>query len=125
MSEVNDPEKQAAERDAQLQGLVWKDRRFSVRHSYDIATFVIPDTGHPIAEIHSRGGIQTGFRGPSGEISVLGGNDVVYLYDTKGRLRERFVADNLPEGYTALTQAELQRVFFRRINMPQVGNVIN
>jgi len=125
MLEGNDPERQAAERDAQLRKLAQKDRRISLRHGYDFGTAVAPDTGEPIMQIHNREGGYIGFRGPNGEMFILTSKAVVYLYGPRGRLRERFVADDLPKGYTALTSAELQREFFRRTNEPQVGNLIN
>ncbi len=121
MLEGDNPEEQAAERHAQLQELAQTDERMSRLLGYEFGTFTSKETGRPIVQIHNRDGEYVGFRGSDGERFVVPSNTIIYRYDEQGRLMERFIAGNLPEGYTPLTPAEIQRNLFRLANVPQVG----
>jgi hypothetical protein len=123
MPDKDDPARQAAESRAALEEQVEVDKRFSRIWERDVMTLSYAATGRILEERHFRGGAPILVRYPDGGIVPLGSDDIVHKYGADGRVEMRFVARDLPEGYTVVDSARYKRRLLDRVtNRPQPGN---
>lgn len=123
MPDSDNPDKKDAQRRAALEEQAEKDRRFSRIWKTDVMTLSYAATGRILEERHFRGGAPILVRYPDGSIVPLSSDDIVHKYGADGRIEMRFVACDLPEGYTVVNSARYQRRLLDRVtNSPQPGN---
>jgi hypothetical protein len=124
MPDRDNPAEQEAQRRAALEEQAEKDRRFSRIWERDVMTLSYAATGKILEERHFRGGIPLLVRYPNGSIVPLSSDDIVHMYGVDGRIETRFVARDLPEGYTVVNRTEFQQRLLNRVtNRPQPGNL--
>jgi len=124
MPDKDNPVEQEAKRRAALEEQVEKDKRFSRIWERDVMTLSYAATGKIVEERHLRGGDPILVQYPDGSIVGLNSEDIVHKYGADGRVELRFVAGNLPEGYTLVNRTEFQRGLLDMVtNRLQHGNL--
>jgi hypothetical protein len=63
----------------------------------------------PRLHVHMRGGKRIGVKSPDGGLSIMQSKSIFHKYNAEGRLIARYKFGKPPEGYTILSEEDLQR----------------